>query len=92
MKLADFIKNIENVNEELIIFLENLYDFNSDIILSDNNENHNMVKNVNGKKYHYLLEVFIAKEFINDWILSLNHKPSEDEIAKRLYDYAINDA
>lgn len=45
-----------------------------------------------GKTYHYLLEVFIAAEVLEDWSESLGYKPTLEESAKRLYDYAINDA
>ncbi len=45
-----------------------------------------------GRKYYYLLEVFLAKEFVDDWVASLDYEPTKEEKAKRLYNYAINDA
>jgi hypothetical protein len=36
--------------------------------------------------------VFLAKEFISDWIDSLDYSPSQEDVAKRLYEYGINDA
>lgn len=92
MKLIDVVEKIENLEEELIIFQENRDDYNSDIILSNGEEDDEGVKVENGKKFYYLIEIFLAKEFIRDWIQSLSYSPSPDEIAKRLYDYAINDA
>ena len=92
MKLIDLIEGIENVNEELIIFQENMGDFDSDIILAFGEEGDEGVKEENEKKYHYLIEVFLAKEFIEDWIASLDYAPNSNEMAKRLYEYAINDA
>ena len=67
-------------------------DYKSDIILEYPEDDDNGIKIENGNKYYYLLEVFLAKEFIIDWIDSLNYSPSQDEIAKRLYEYGINDA
>ena len=92
MKLVDLIEDIENVNEELIIFQEDMENFNSDIILAFGEEGDEGVKEENGKKYHYLIEVFLAKEFIEDWVASLDYSPNSNEMAKRLHEYAINDA
>lgn len=92
MKLIDVVENIENFKEELIIFQENRDDYNSDVILSNGEEGDKGIKDKNGKKYYYLIEIFLAKELIEDWIQSLSYSPSPDEITKRLYDYAINDA
>lgn len=89
MKLTDLIENIETKDQDAIIFQENLEDLKSDIILSHAED---ATIEENGKKYHYLIEVFLATEFIEDWISSLKHHPSNEEIAQRLYEYAINDA
>ncbi len=92
MKLVDLVNTINSVDEESIIFQEDRENFESDIILSFPEEGDGAVKEGGGKKYYYLIEVFLAKEFIDDWVTSLNYKPTANEIAKRLYDYAINDA
>lgn len=92
MKLVDLINNIDSVDEESIIFQEDRENFESDIILSFAEEDDGGVKEKEGKKYYYLIEVFLAKEFIDDWIASLDYVPTSKEIAKRLYDYAIKDA
>ncbi|SDD43761.1 hypothetical protein [Niabella drilacis] len=92
MKLTDLIKDIENIDEEAIIFQEDRENPNSDIILSFAEEGDEGVKEVEGRKYYYLIEVFLAKEFVEDWAASLGHEPTLEEKVKRLYDYAINDA
>jgi hypothetical protein len=92
MKLIDLVNNIDSVDEESVIFQEDRENFSSDIILSYAEKGDGGIKEVKGKKYYYLIEVFLAKEFVNDWIGSLNYLPTETEIAKRLYDYAIKDA
>jgi hypothetical protein len=92
MKLVDLIENIERVDEELIIFQKDIGDFNSDIILAYGKVGDGAVKEENREIYHYLIEVFLAKEFIEDWTQGLNYLPSYSETAKRLYEYAINDA
>ncbi len=92
MKLTDLIKDIENVDQEAIIFQEDRENPNSDIILSYAEGGDEGVKEEDGKKYYYLIEVFLAKEFVDDWEASIDYVPSIEEKAKRLYDYAINDA
>lgn len=92
MKLSELIDEIDNIDDELIIFLADINDFNSDIILEYGEENDRGIKIKDGKKYYYLLEIFLAKEFIDDWKNGLNYSLSNDEIAKRLYDYGVNDA
>lgn len=91
MKLVDVVNTINNIDEESIIFQEDRENFDSDVILSFAEEGDEGVKE-GGKKYYYLIEVFLAKEFIDERVASLNYKPTANEIAKRLYDYAINDA
>lgn len=92
MNLIDLISKIDEVDEDLIIFLKDMNDYKSDIILSYPEDGDNGIKIENGDKYYYLLEVFLAKEFIPDWIDSLDYSPSQEKIAKRLYEYGINDA
>jgi hypothetical protein len=92
MKLVDLVKDLENIEEDTIIFLEDKGNYNSDILLSYEEEGDEGVKENDGKKYYYLIEVFLIKEFMEDWAASLGYKPSIDDKAKRLYEYAINDA
>jgi len=91
MKLTDLIKDIESIDQEAIIFQEDRGNPNSDIILSFVEEGDEGIKEEAGRKYYYLIEVFLAKEFVEDWETSLDYEPSIEEKAKRLYDYAIND-
>lgn len=92
MKLVDLVNSIDNIAEESIVFLEDRENFDSDIIVSFAEEGDGGVKLEGGRKYYYLIEVFLAKEFIDDWIASLDYTPTSVDVAKRLYDYAINDA
>ena len=92
MKLTDLIKNIGNIDQEAIIFQEDRGNPNSEIILSFAEEGDNGVKEELGRKYYYLIEVFLAQEFIEDWNISLDYEPTLEDTAKRLFDYATNDA
>jgi hypothetical protein len=90
MKLVDIVEERDNEKEDLIIFQEDLNDYNSDVVLVKEVGSNNVV--VDGKIYHYLIEMFLAIEFIEDWIQSLDYSPKQDSIAKKLHEYAINDA
>jgi|GEM_PF-950673 len=96
MKLVDFVQNLSNTERQSTIYQENLNDWNSDIIVVPEEaieENGNEMTWIqDGKTYHYLIEVFTAAEVLEDWNESLGYKPTLEESAKRLYDYAINDA
>lgn len=92
MNLIDLINTINDVDEDSIIFLKDINDYKSDLILSYPEVGDNGIKEEDGTKYYYLIEVFLAKEFISDWIDSLDYRPSAEEIAKRLHEYGINDA
>lgn len=91
MKLVDFFEDIEDFDQESIIFQEVMDDPFSDIIISYPEEGDQGIKEINGKKYYYLIEVFLATEFIEDWLSSLDKTPTTDEITKRLHQYARND-
>lgn len=92
MKLTNLIKDIENIDQEAIIFQEDRENPNSDIIISFAEEVDEGIKEVEGRKYYYLIEVFLAKEFLENWEASLDYRPTLEHKTKRLYDYAINDA
>jgi hypothetical protein len=92
MNLEEFVQRIKEADEDLIIFQKGKPDINADIALFKGEERENGVVTVGGEKYYYFLEVFIAREFIEDWVNSLGHRPTCREIAMRLWEYAINDA
>jgi hypothetical protein len=91
MKLIDLINDIDNIEVDKIIFQADLENLNSDIILAFPVDDVGALEE-HGTKYFYLIEVFLAKEFLEDWEQNLGYKLSLDEKAKRLHEYAINDA
>jgi len=92
MKLIDLVKNIQSIDQESVIFQEHLENVNADIIISHAEEGDEGVKEYAGKKYYYLIEVFLAKDFIEDWLTNLDYIPSQEAIAQRLHEYAVKDA
>lgn len=89
-KLINLIPLIDNVDENLIIFQKNLIDIDSEIeLLTEDIAEREANQH---EKYIYFIEVFLAKEFIYDWVNSLNYVPTNEEIANRLLEYVVNDA
>ncbi|SFW82035.1 hypothetical protein [Chitinophaga sancti] len=39
----------------------------------------------------YLLEVFLAKEIMDDFVVTQGRKPSVEEALNWVYDYGVND-
>lgn len=94
MKLTDLIDVINSIEEddELCIFQEDTGDYTADIILAKPVDGDAGVKVENGRRYVYLIEVFLANEFIDDWLANPALGTDKEKIAKRLYEYGINDA
>jgi hypothetical protein len=92
MNLEKFIKEIDQTDGDLIIFQKDNLSIDSEIALFKGESGESGVITKDGANYFYLLEVHIAKEFVTDWVRDLESKPHDKEIAKRLFEYAINDA
>lgn len=90
MKLFDLIDGIKNIDDDMMIYQEDLEDYSSDIILANGQEEDGGIKIVDCKKFYYLIEAFLAKEFIEEWIST--DRADTDALVKRLHYYAINDA
>ena len=91
MTLEYLVANIDEFDEELVIFQKDELSIDSDIVLFEQDDD-NTVRIKDGIKYIYFLELFLAKEFIEDWTNGLDLKPNTREIALRLLQYAIYDA
>lgn len=91
MKLVDITANLEQLDDSLTIFLRDLDDSDSEArLLSGEELEVNQL--IDGVSYHYLLEVFIAKEVLEGYFESSRAPMSEAEKAKRIYEYGIFDA
>ena len=51
-----------------------------------------IIKEEAGRKYYYLIEVLFVKEFIQEWKANSGNNLDLEKIAKRVHEYAINDA
>ncbi len=80
------------MDDDLIVFQKDKIDIDSDLLLVPADDGNKGPKRRNGTNYVYLIEIFLAKEFLEDWMQSLDYSPDARETAERLFEYAIYDA
>jgi len=90
MTLKEIVANISNIDEDLTIYAKEPWQTTS-IAIAELEESCQS-KETSSHKFEYFLEVFIAKEFLQDWEESLDHIPTLEEKTNRLIQYADNDA
>lgn len=93
--LGDHVHVID-IEDNQIIYQKDKLDVDSEIVLDEGVQNANgwvttEPITLNGSKYHYLIEVNLAREFLSPWLKSLPSRPSDRDIAQRLFYYAVND-
>lgn len=94
MKLVDLIRDFENIDEDSVIYLQDLGNWNSDIIIrpiDDEEEgDFEMTITEDGKSYQYLIEMYIALDFLEDqW--EDDEDASDELLAERLHQYATKE-
>lgn len=92
MTLRDIITEIDTIDSALTIYLLDLSNSDSEAILLEQDENGSIFRTFNRAQYHYLLEVFLAKEIMDDFQVTKGRKPSVEEAVQWVYEYGINDA
>lgn len=92
MKLIELIPRINELDDELTIYAREPWQIDSEVILALEPEGGGLPQEAEKKKMKYFIEIFVASDFLNDWIQSLNNAPSDEERCRRLIHYAIHDA
>jgi hypothetical protein len=69
----------------------NLFAENSAIIMVLEQRSGRLPEEVERRGFRYFLEVFIARNFLEDWVTNLNVAPTLVEKCARLIQYAKND-
>ena len=92
MTLEELVHNINEQDENLIIFQKEVLSIDSEVVLFERDDDDSTTRTNDGIKYVYFLEMFLAQEFVSDWIESQKIKPDTREIAQRLLQYATYDA
>lgn len=88
MKLLDAIAHLDKLDDELIIFMEDLYDEESDVVLLTADEDGEVVREHKGKTYNYLIEIIFAKKIVAEWKETLGSEPDVNAVREYVYAFA----
>lgn len=92
MTLLDAVKNLDNLDPENTIYAAEPWMETSISIVLREPEDGGLPKDAEEQGLKYFLEVFIARDFLEDWISGLDKEPNLVEKCARLIQYAIKDA
>jgi hypothetical protein len=90
MTLIEAVRQIEDFDDELTIYARQPWTHAAEVRLAveDSEEERQARK----EGFQYFLEVFVAREFLEDWIPTQRRVPTDTQTCERLIAYAINDA
>ena len=92
MKLLEAVLDLETLDEESTIYAAEPWAEGSTVVIEREPANGGLPEEATKLGLKYFLEVFIARDFLEDWTANLGDEPSLSEKCKRLIYYAINDA
>jgi hypothetical protein len=92
MKLLEIIEGLNSFDRKETIYASLPWTMNSDAIVTMEPESGGLPPEAEKLGMKYFLEVFIAKDFLDDWKASLGAKPTIEQECSRVIQYAINDA
>lgn len=92
MKLIDLVSSIDTLDENSTIYATSPWTVESDAIVAEESADANSSSVFEREGKQYFLEVFIAREFLNDWEVGLDFVPTDEDRCNRLIQYAQNDA
>lgn len=92
MKLADAIRDLNSLHDEETIYASKPWSEDSDVVIAPEPETRGLPAEAEKSGMHYFMEVFVAKEFLDGWISSLEREPTLKEQCARLIRYATTDA
>jgi len=90
MTLIEAIRDLEKHEAEATIYAAKPW--NEDSLALVAFEPNDGTLPVGAENLSYFLEVFVARDFLEDWIPSVDEEPTLQDRCARLIQYAINDA
>jgi hypothetical protein len=90
MKLIEAVQQLETLDGDLTIYARHPWTPLSDTELAV--EGSEEEKKAKAEGLRYFLEVFIAREFVEDWKPTQKKPPTDEQSCARLIEYATNDA
>jgi hypothetical protein len=89
VKLLEVVQRIPTLDGELTIYARQPWSHASDAELAI--EGSEEEKKAKAAGLRYFIEVFVARDFLEDWRVSVK-RPTGEQSCERLIEYATNDA
>jgi len=90
MTIADVVRSLNSLNSESTIYAAEPWMGESEAIVAFGPDSGRLPAEAVRASFTYFLEVFIAREVLEDWVRKT--LPTLEEKCARLIQYAINDA
>ena len=90
MKLIEILRQLQTLDRELTIYARHPWTPSADAQLAV--EGSAEEQKAKADELRYFLEVFIARDFLDDWRATQHRAPTDEQSCARLIEYATNDA
>lgn len=92
MRLIDLVENLDSFDDEAIIYATEPWTQDSSASVQVDQASGESPRAAPSSGMTYFLEVFIARDFLEDWRSNRIEAPSLEEQCERLVKYALHDA
>ena len=92
MTLHDVVRSLPRLDEDLTIYAQSPWSVSSPALVAEEPEAGGLPDVALRQSLDYFIEVFIAREFLQDWVRSRGGSATFREQCERLIQYALNDA
>lgn len=92
MTLIESVRDLDALDSESTIYAAEPWTENSKVIVAPEPASGGLPPEAEKLGLKYFLEVFIARDFIEDWKANLDAEPTLQQKCARLVKYAITDA
>src|SRR4051794_40195554 len=90
--LIDVVRNLESLDGDATIYVAEPWTAQSSSIVETEPTTGGLPIEASNHGLQYFLEVFIARDFLDDWASGLEQTPSDLQRCERLIRYAKDDA
>ncbi|MBR0712095.1 hypothetical protein [Bradyrhizobium liaoningense] len=92
MRLDDVVSRLSSLDSEATIYASEPWTPKSEAMVAREPDAGGTPSEALRAGLRYFLEISVAQDFVEDWLASLEQKPTPSEVCQRVIDYAINDA
>jgi hypothetical protein len=89
--LIELVANLASYDPELTVYAVRPWTCDSEAVVAREPEQGGLPHQARSCGAEYFIEVFVAKEFLEGWIVSAERRASAQERCERLIHYAVND-